>query len=76
MNESDLLIVVGASFSNHTGIPAYKPIIQIDDAHTAIGRFNAVAAHLLGDAALTVAALDDRIGEANADDQSADVAER
>ncbi len=76
MNESDLLIVVGASFSNHTGIPAYKPVIQIDDAHTAIGRFNAVAAHLLGDAALTVAALDDRIGDANADDQTADVAER
>ena len=31
MNESDLLIVVGASFSNHTGIAPYKPIVQIDD---------------------------------------------
>ena len=58
MNESDLLVVVGASFSNHTGIAAYKPIVQIDDAHTAIGRFDAVTEHLLGDAALTVAALD------------------
>jgi pyruvate oxidase len=30
MNESDLLIVFGASFSNHTGITSYKPIIQVD----------------------------------------------
>jgi pyruvate oxidase len=76
MNESDLLVVVGASFSNHTGIAAYKPIVQIDDAHTAIGRFNAVTEHLLGDAALTVAALDARVGAAHAEDQRSDVAER
>ena len=31
MNESDLLIVVGASFANHTGIAPYKTILQIDD---------------------------------------------
>ena len=60
MNESDLLIVVGASFSNHTGIAAYKPIVQIDDDHAAIGRFDAVTEQLLGDAALTVAELDRR----------------
>src|SRR5437588_11051771 len=41
MNESDLLIAIGASFSNHTGIAPYKPIVQIDDDHAAIGRFNA-----------------------------------
>ena len=34
MNESDLLVVIGASFSNHTGIAPYKPIIQIDDTPT------------------------------------------
>ncbi|MEP6598764.1 MAG: thiamine pyrophosphate-binding protein [Actinomycetota bacterium] len=76
MNESDLLVVVGASFSNHTGIAAYKPIVQIDDAHTAIGRFDSVTEHLLGDAALTVAALDERTGEAKATDQRPDVAQR
>ncbi len=76
MNESDLIVVVGASFSNHTGIATYKPIVQIDDAHTAIGRFNAVTEHLLGDAALTVTALDDRVGMAAATDQRTDVAAR
>ena len=45
MNESDLLVVVGASFSNHTGIAPYKPIVQIDDDPAAIGRFDAVTAH-------------------------------
>jgi thiamine pyrophosphate-dependent acetolactate synthase large subunit-like protein len=67
---------VGASFSNHTGIAAYKPIVQIDDAHTAIGRFDSVTEHLLGDAALTVAALDDRTGPTDAVDQRDDVAQR
>jgi pyruvate oxidase len=76
MNESDLLVVVGASFSNHTGIATYKPIVQIDDAHSAIGRFNPVTEDLLGDAALTVAALDARVGAAAAEDQRGDIAER
>ncbi len=26
-----MLAVFGASFSNHTGIAAYKPIVQVDD---------------------------------------------
>ena len=37
MNEADLLIVVGASFANHTGIAPYKAILQIDDTPAAIG---------------------------------------
>ena len=48
MNESDLLIVVGASFSNHTGVASYKPIVQIDDRPQAVGRFHTVTASVLG----------------------------
>ncbi len=76
MNESDLLIVVGASFSNHTGIAAYKPIIQIDDNHTAIGRFDAVTVDVLGDAGLALADLTGRLTDTKADDQRPDLAER
>ncbi|HET9256197.1 MAG TPA: thiamine pyrophosphate-binding protein, partial [Pseudonocardiaceae bacterium] len=76
MNESDLLIVIGASFSNHTGIAEYKPIVQIDDDHAAIGRFNSVTADVLGDAALTVTELANALGEVKATDQRPDVAER
>ncbi len=48
MNECDLLVVFGASFSNHTGLADYKPTIQVDDDPMALGRFHAVEVPLLG----------------------------
>ena len=77
MNEADLLLVVGASFSNHTGIAPYKPIIQIDDTPEAIGRFTGVDVGLLGDATVTLTSLLDRLGDTvKATDQREDVAAR
>jgi pyruvate oxidase len=76
MNESDLLIVIGASFSNHTGIAPYKPIVQIDDEPGAIGRFDAVTASVLGDAAIATRLLTDAVSDADPEDQRPDVAER
>ncbi|KRF29731.1 thiamine pyrophosphate-binding protein [Phycicoccus sp. Soil802] len=78
MNEADLLVVVGASFSNHTGIAPWQRIVQIDDTPTAIGRFDAVTADLLGDAAVAVPALAEavRVAGARAQDQREDVAAR
>jgi thiamine pyrophosphate-dependent acetolactate synthase large subunit-like protein len=77
MNEADLLLVVGASFSNHTGIAPYKPIIQIDDTPEAIGRFTGVDVGLLGDATVTLTSLLDRLGDTvKATDQREDVADR
>ena len=57
MNESDLLVVFGASFSNHTGIAPYKPIIQVDFDPMALGRFHPVTAPLLGHVGVTARAL-------------------
>ena len=76
MNEADLLVVVGASFSNHTGIASYKPIVQVDDEPSSIGRFHAVTYPVLADTQLGVAALAAAVGEAAAVDQTGDVAER
>lgn len=76
MNESDLLIVVGASFSNHTGIAPYKAIIQVDDEPGAIGRFHPVTASILGDASVGLAALLGEISGTTTVDQRADVARR
>lgn len=76
MNESDLLIVVGASFSNHTGIAPYKPIVQIDDRVASLGRFHAVAVPVLADAASGLAALDAASTGAAPVDQRPDVATR
>lgn len=57
MNKSDLLIVVGASSSNHTGIADYKPTVYIDNEPAGIGRYHEVMVGLQGDARETVRAL-------------------
>ena len=78
MNESDLLVVFGASFSNHTGIAPYKPIIQVDFDPMALGRFHPVTVPVLGHVGVTADLLRGRI-EALTDqrvDQRDDVAER
>ncbi len=57
MNESDLLIVLGASFSNHTGITPNKPTIQVDFDPLALGKFHAIDAPVWGEISLTVSAM-------------------
>ena len=76
MNEADLLVVVGASFSNHTGIAPYKPIVQIDDDPASVGRFHSVTCSLVGGAGATLEALTDALDECAAVDQRGDIAAR
>ena len=77
MNESDLLVVVGASSSNHTGIADYKPIIQIDVDPMALGRFHPVTVSIQGDVAVTARALTDSVSSSGPRvDQRDDVAAR
>jgi thiamine pyrophosphate-dependent acetolactate synthase large subunit-like protein/nitrite reductase/ring-hydroxylating ferredoxin subunit len=61
LNECDLVLAFGASFSNHTGIAEYKPIVQVDRDAEALGRFHPVAVPVLGDVALTAQALGDAL---------------
>ena len=77
MNESDLLVVFGASFSNHTGIAPYKPIVQVDFDPMALGRFHPVTVPMLGHAGVTARLLNQHV-PANPEriDQRADVAAR
>jgi thiamine pyrophosphate-dependent acetolactate synthase large subunit-like protein/nitrite reductase/ring-hydroxylating ferredoxin subunit len=42
MNECDLILAVGSSFSNHTGITPKRPIIQVDFERMALGKFHGV----------------------------------
>jgi pyruvate oxidase len=42
MNECDLIIALGASFSNHTGITPKRPIIQVDFDRMTLGKFHPV----------------------------------
>jgi thiamine pyrophosphate-dependent acetolactate synthase large subunit-like protein len=76
MNESDLLLVFGASFANHTGIASYKPIVQVDTDPMALGRFHPVTVPVLGDVGVTAGLLAERVTEGDRVDQRADVAER
>jgi pyruvate oxidase len=49
MNESDLIIALGASFSNHTGIERSKKIIQVDFERMQLGKFHPVALPIWGE---------------------------
>ena len=77
MNESDLLVAWGTSFSNHTGIAPYKPIVQIDDDPMALGRFHAVEVPVLGDVGVSAVSIADALPEELAAvDQRGEVADR
>ncbi len=54
MNEADLLIVIGASFSNHTGITPKKKIIQIDFDPLAIAKFHRIDVPVYGEISRTM----------------------
>ena len=61
MNESDLVVAFGASFSNHTGIAAYKPIIQVDFDPMALGRFHSVDVAVQGDVGVAASLLREQL---------------
>jgi len=81
MNEADLIVAFGASFSNHTGIEKKKPIIQVDFERMALGKFHPVAVPVWGELALTARIFRDRLltlgrRKLAAVDQRAELAER
>jgi thiamine pyrophosphate-dependent acetolactate synthase large subunit-like protein len=54
MNRAEVLIVLGASFSNHTGIATYRKLIQVDYDRMTLGKFHPVDVPLWGDIGTTV----------------------
>jgi thiamine pyrophosphate-dependent acetolactate synthase large subunit-like protein/nitrite reductase/ring-hydroxylating ferredoxin subunit len=77
MNEADLLVVLGASFANHTGIYPHTPTIQVDLDPLQLGRFHSVTAPVWGDVGRAVAAIDATLpAELATVDQRPDVAAR
>ncbi len=76
MNEADLLIVFGASFSNHTGITSYKPIVQVDYDPMMLGRLHSVTVPVWGEIGVTARLMKERLGSAAGVDQRPDVATR
>lgn len=77
MNESDLLIVFGASFSNHTGIAPKVPTIQVDFDQLALGKFHPIDVSVWGEISVTVDLLRQELeGKTETVDQRDEIAER
>jgi thiamine pyrophosphate-dependent acetolactate synthase large subunit-like protein/nitrite reductase/ring-hydroxylating ferredoxin subunit len=77
MNEADLLLVIGASFSNHTGITYKKATIQIDFDPLALSKFHKVDAAVWGEISVTVNMLNEQLSNfENKFDHTAEVKER
>ena len=78
MNEADALLVLGASFSNHTGIYATKPIVQVDVDPLQLGRVHPVEVPVWGDVGVVVEQLCEELPPRRADsaDQRTELTER
>ncbi len=77
MNECDLIVAFGASFSNHTGITAKRPIIQVDFDRMALGKFHAVEIPVWGEIGTTADLIQKALPESiDTIDQRPELAER
>ncbi|WP_394199533.1 thiamine pyrophosphate-binding protein [Litoreibacter albidus] len=77
MNECDLQIVLGASFSNHTGINPGKPTIQVDFERMQLGKFHPVTLPVWGEIGAFCNAVAPAVSRpSDADDQITELADR
>ena len=78
MNEADALLVLGASFANHTGIYPGHPIVQVDSDPMQLGKFHPVKVPVWGDVGVTCSILERELsaGGLAATDQRGDIATR
>ncbi len=77
MNECDLIIAFGASFSNHTGITPKRPIIQVDFDRMTLGKFHGVTVPVWGEIGVTARQLTARLADTQGQvDQRPELAER
>ena len=77
MNESDCLLVLGASFSNHTGITPKKPTIQVDYDPMILGKFHSIDVSVWGEIGVTASLLREGLGSDNKfQNQTPEVADR
>ena len=77
MNESDLIIALGSSFSNHTGIEQSKKIIQVDFERMQLGKFHPVELPIWGELGAFCDAVAPKLeGHKPAVDQIPELAER
>ena len=77
MNECDLILSFGSSFSNHTGITTKRPIIQVDFEQMALGKFHPVTLPIWGEIGITAKLLHARLeDDVHTVDQREELADR
>lgn len=76
MNEADLLVVFGASFSNHTGITPKMPTIQVDFDRMALSKFHDIEVPVWGEIGVTAKIFNDQLNNNVAEDQRPDIKKR
>lgn len=77
MNEADLIIALGSSFANHTGIERSKPIIQVDFERMQLGKFHPVTLPVWGEIGAFCKAISPKLTRPQgAPDQLSELAER
>jgi thiamine pyrophosphate-dependent acetolactate synthase large subunit-like protein len=77
MNECDLMLVLGASFSNHTGMTPKKPTIQVDSDRSQLARFHKIDCPLWGEIGETAREMLTAVsGRHRSQDHTAEIAER
>ncbi len=77
MNECDLILTFGSSFSNHTGIAPYLPIIQVDFEQMALGKFHSVTLPVWGEIGVTAKIFREQLADSTKKvDQRPELAER
>ena len=77
MNECDLILAFGSSFSNHTGITPKRPIIQVDFDRMALGKFHSVTVPLWAEIGVSARLMVSALGTSiNTADQRPEVAKR
>ena len=77
MNECDLMIAFGSSFSKHTGLEPGKPIVQVDFDQMALGKFHSVTVPVWGEIGVTARQMvRDLAGGISAKDQREELAGR
>jgi len=77
MNECDLILAFGSSFSNHTGITPKRPIIQVDFDRMTLGKFHGVTIPIWAEIGVTAKLMAGGVsGAAPPVDQRPELAER
>jgi thiamine pyrophosphate-dependent acetolactate synthase large subunit-like protein len=64
---ADLLVTVGCSYSDNTAVPSYISQVQVDLEPIMIGRKFPVSVGLVGDAAMVLPALHEKVSDKHAD---------